>query len=149
MNFQHNYNTEGHERIQEEHDSEKTLVDRASYTSMEKRILALEAAGQRLEAARRDQYHFGKGEPLHHDYTDTSLDPNLDISNIDGTINDNLDTLAASDEDRKADAKKKRAESRAKKIAEAKEIASAAQKELDSEKIDPQAGNNNDGVEAP
>ncbi len=149
MKFQHNYNTEDHERIMEEHDSENTLVDRAGYTSMEKRIQALQDAGHRLEAARRDQYHFGQGEQVQHDYIDPSLDANLDISDIDHTINTNMDSLAASGQERNEAAKKKRAESRAKKVAEAKEIAAAAQKELDDEKkIDPQAGNN-DRAESP
>ncbi len=147
MKFQHNHNTQDHERITEQHDSEKTLVDRASYTSMEKRIVELQAAGERLETARRSAYHFGKGEPLDHDYSDTSTDPTIDISDIDDNVDTNMDRLRESNEDRKVVAKKRKAEARAKKIAEAKEIAEAAQQELSVEKIDSQASNTEGGDE--
>ncbi len=148
MKFNHNHNTQQHERITEQHDSEKTMVDRASYTSMEKRIIELQAAGERLETARRASYHFGKGEPLDHDYLDSSTNPALDISDIDDNVDTNMDSLRESNEARKAATKKRKAEARAQKVAEAKEIAEAAQQELSAEKIDSQASKNGDEPES-
>ncbi len=136
MKFQHNYNTDKHDRVVEQHDSDRTVVDRASYTSMEKRIESMKSAGERLEIARRNQYHFGQGEPLDDDYSDLSLDPTIDISDLDDSIDLNMDTLAQSHENRKEAAKAAAAEKRSKKIAEAKEIAEQAKKELEAESQD-------------
>ncbi len=133
MKFQHNYNTDKHDRIVEQHDSDRTVVDRASYTSMEKRIEAMKSAGERLEIARRNQYHFGQGEPLDDDYIDSSINPALDISDFNDSIDLNMDSLAESHENRKEAVKAAAAEKRAKKIAEAKEIAEQAKKELEAE----------------
>ncbi len=100
--FQHNY-TPMSERpvVQEKHDSDNTMVERAGYVPMEKRIKSIMGAGQRLDQARRVQYHYGEGEAIYDNFSDFAPDTNLDITDIGGVVDNGRDALQANAYERK------------------------------------------------
>ncbi len=99
--FQHNY-TPMTERpvVQEKHDSDNTMTERAGYVPMEKRIKAIMGAGQRLDQARRAQYHYGEGEPIYDNFTDFAVDPNLDLVDIGGVVDNGHNAIQANAHER-------------------------------------------------
>ncbi len=92
----------------EQHNCDETKVERAGFVPMEKRIKAILQSGQRLDAARRAQYHYGEGEPIDDSHTNFAVDPNLDISDIGHVIDTGRSALAETDRQRKTAAKKAR-----------------------------------------
>ncbi len=85
--FIHNYTDINNRPVHKEpQDSSKTKTERAGYMSMEKRITSIMAAGQRLDASRREQFHFGDDNEVDPTFTDHSIDPSLDIVDIHSNV---------------------------------------------------------------
>ncbi len=101
----------------EKHNCDETKVERAGFVPMEKRIKAIIQSGQRLDKARREQYHYGEGEEINDSHTNFAPDTNLDISDIGNTLDLGRSAMAETDRQRKAATKK----ARAKKDADLKE----------------------------
>ncbi len=101
--FVHNY-TPISQRVvlREQHNADETKTERAGFVPMEKRIQSIINAGQKLDASRRAQYHYGEGEPIHANYTDFAPDTNLDITDLPGVINRGNNAMADNAEGRKA-----------------------------------------------
>ncbi len=95
--------------LQEFHNSEHTKTERAGFVPMEKRIKAIINAGQRLDMARREQYHYGEGEVIDDSHTNFAVNPNLDISDIGDVVNTGNLALEETDRKRKEATKKARA----------------------------------------
>ncbi len=101
--FVHNY-TPISQRVvlREQHNADETKTERAGFVPMEKRIQSIINAGQKLDASRRAQYHYGEGEPIHANYADFAPDPNIDITDIPSIINRGNNAMADNAEGRKA-----------------------------------------------
>ncbi len=85
--FIHNYTDINNRPVHKEpQDSSKTKTERAGYMSMEKRITSIMAAGQRLDASRREQFHFGDDNEVDLNFNDHSIDPSLDIVDIHSNV---------------------------------------------------------------
>ncbi len=95
--FIHNY-TPINQRpvVKEQHNADDTRTERAGYVPMEHRIRNIEAAGRRLDKARREQYHYGEGEPVRDNFTDFATDTNLDLVDIDGVVHNGSAALEES-----------------------------------------------------
>ncbi len=103
--------------LQEFHNSEHTKTERSGFVPMEKRIKAIINAGQKLDKARREQYHYGEGEQIDDSHVNFAPNTNLDISDIGDVVN--TGNLAMEETNRKRTEATKKA--RAKKADELKE----------------------------
>ncbi len=113
--FVHNY-TPISQRVvlREQHNADETKTERAGFVPMEKRIQSIINAGQKLDASRRAQYHYGEGEPIHDNFADFAPDTNLDITDIPGVVNRGNTAMADNAEGRKAAKKEADVKRRAK-----------------------------------
>ncbi len=119
--------------LQEFHNSEHTKTERAGFVPMEKRIKAIINAGQKLDKARREQYHYGEGEEINDSHTNFITDTNLDISDIGDIVNTGNLAMEETDRQRKAATKK----ARAKKDADLKEQIMEATKSVKKMPVPP------------
>ncbi len=121
--FVHNY-TPISQRVvlREQHSADETKTERAGFVPMEKRIQSIINAGQKLDASRRAQYHYGEGEAIHANYADFAPDTNLDITDISGIINRSNNAMADNAEGRKVAKKEADTKRRAKLKQELKEL---------------------------
>ncbi len=126
--FTHNYTPISERPVYKEPmDAKNTKTERAGFVSMEKRIHSIMQAGTKLDLARREQYHFGEDSEIDPNFTDYSIDPSLDISEVATNVQEDSDVMLS-----KAEAKK---QAKAQKLAEAAkaEALAEARKEIEAE----------------
>ncbi len=130
-NFVHNYTPMEHrENRLEQHNADHTRTERAGFVPMEKRIQAIMQSGQRLDKARREQYHFGQGEVIDGDFVDSAPNHDIDLADIPDIVHHGTSVLQDNHDKRKIAAEKTQlAKEKALKDA-IKEAAKSAKEEL-------------------
>ncbi len=117
--FMHNY-TPISERpvVKEKQNAKATKTERSGFVSMEKRIKAIMLSGRQLDMARREEFHFNDDAEIDPNFTDHSIDPSLDISEIHANVQSDSEAILSKAEARKQAKAAKKAAAEASETAE-------------------------------